>query len=137
MRRLSFTAFLMLVFTSLGRLPAEDAQPVREWLDNTGTYAVRAQLLPEKSNGQQVTLMLENGRQVTLPLRRLSREDREFIASNLVAPAEAEARPALVRGIQWQDDLDTAARVAAGGPSVGDDKPILCFRALGEFSGFM
>ena len=132
MRRQTVMALLLLLPVTAGHSRAAD-QPFREWLDNTGTYAVRAQLIAEKSNGQQVTLALESGKQVTLPLRRLSRGDRDYVAAQELAPAEAVAESQLVRGIQWQDDLDEAGRVAAAGPSPTDDRPIMCFRALGIF----
>ena len=136
MRRHTVITLLLLLLVATGHSRAAD-QPFREWLDNTGTYAVRARLIAETSNGQQVTLALETGKHVTLPLRRLSRGDRDYVASQDLAPAEAVPQPQMVRGIQWQDDLDAAARVAAAGPAPTDDRPIMCFRALGDLSGFM
>ena len=130
------TICLVMILVSRTVTFADDAQSVREWLDNTGTYSVEARLLPNQSDGQQVTLQLSDGKTVSLPLRRLSRKDREFIAS-VVKYEEDKPATKLVNGIEWLSDLNVARKVAAGGPSADDDRPILCFRTLGELSGFM
>ena len=115
---------------------AADKQPVREWSDNTGTYSVEARLLPGQSDGLQAALKLSDGKTVILPIRRLSRHDREYVAA---AVEQKAVRPPTINvcGIEWLSDLNTAGQVAAGGPSRADDRPILCFRALGDLSGFM
>lgn len=52
------------------------------------------------------------------------------------APVESEAPPRAVEelfGIEWHTTLDSARTAAQQEP----DKPIFCFRVLGELSGFM
>ena len=58
-----------------GRSPQE--LPVRLWVDNTGKYSVRARLLvilPGK-----VRLLKETGKTATVPMRRLSQADQQYV----------------------------------------------------------
>lgn len=47
-----------------------------------------------------------------------------------------EAQPLF--GLQWHDDFESAAKVAKNSSeTTEDDKPIFCFRVLGQLDGFM
>ena len=116
---------------------ADSLHVFREWTDNTGTFSVRAKLVPDRTHGREVTLLLESGKTVTLPLRRLSANDRRFLTLQPEPELPQLPQPRLVNGIPWQSTLDDAATAAAAGPTTDDDRPILCFRALGDLSGFM
>ena len=138
MRKKTLPAILLgLAVAITGATTASDTQSLRQWRDNTGTFSVEARLVPEDTNGQQVTIALKSGRHVTLPMRRLSEEDREFVASQAESTSQTLPQPVTRKGIQWQDSLDDAAAVAAAGATSDDDRPIMCFRALGDLSGFM
>ena len=40
-------------------------------------------------------------------------------------------------GIRWQPKLEDALASATGGPTAGDDRPVMWFRVLGDLQGFM
>ena len=55
----------------------ESPLPMREWEDNTGTFSTKARLIA--ISGNHVQLMKENARTATVPIRRLSVVDRQYI----------------------------------------------------------
>ena len=72
-----------------GEAPASSASdssepPARTWHDATGTYKIEATLV--SSGDGKVTLKRTDGKEVTLPLAKLSAEDRAFV--------EKRAKPA-------------------------------------------
>lgn len=114
-------------------------QPFREWVDNTGTHRIKARLMNADSAAKSVQLKLDSGQTVDLPIRRLSAADRRYVNS-LVASSTKNSGPANVAniaGINWIENLNDARRIAAAGRSPKDDKPVMCFRALGDLTGFM
>ena len=50
---------------------------MRGWNDNTGTFAVQGRLIAIFDN--HVRLLKDNGRTTTVPVRRLSKEDRAYV----------------------------------------------------------
>lgn len=129
--------FFMAAFTSVliaGSAAAEDGSVSRFWTDNTGTFSTRARLLAVDQIGRAVTLLLVDGDQVVVPFRRLSGDDLAWLKQHghTAQPTAAE-----ISGIRWFADLRDARAVAAGEKKLADDKPIMCFRALGDLSGFM
>jgi len=107
----------------------------RRWTDNTGNFSARASLVDFDPSEDVVTLRLADGRSVTLPLRRLSATDREFLVQ--AAEHQPGGRPIRIAGLDWYEDLKDARLLARGRPDPADDKPILCFRVLGDLEGFM
>jgi hypothetical protein len=55
--------------------------PMRLWHDNTGNFEVMGRLVVVRPD--QVRLLKENGRFTTVPLRRLSAEDRKYVELTL------------------------------------------------------
>ena len=53
----------------------------RNWKDNTGNFSVRAKLIV--IYGDSVRLLKDNGHTSTVPFRRLSETDRQFVADAL------------------------------------------------------
>ena len=51
--------------------------PMRHWVDNTGSYATTARLVVVADN--YVRLFKENGRYSTVPMRRLSQADEQYV----------------------------------------------------------
>lgn len=130
MQRLICTA---LVMASVGALAnaGEGNAKTRFWTDDTGDFTVKAALA--KFDQESVTLKLSGGDHIQVPLHRLSADDRAWLDlqqntkdSNLVE----------IAGINWFSNLEDAQAAAAGKDNY-DDKPIMCFRALGDLSGFM
>ncbi len=66
--------------TSGEEATARERRPLRTWTDVTGKYRVRARLL--RIAETQVVLRREDGQQVSVPLGKLSREDRRYIESS-------------------------------------------------------
>lgn len=131
---------LIGVWPASGKAQAQipPTSPERTWSDNTGTFSVEAKLKAVNRRAQQVSLQLSSGQTVVLPIRRLSDQDRDYLASlDKSSNENSPVRTTKVAGIPWVNDLDDAKRLAAGSPSREDDKPILCFRVLGDLTGFM
>jgi hypothetical protein len=68
---------------------ASPAAAMRTWTDNTGRYSVRAQLLGVAESA--VKLGREDGREIGIPLNRLSAADQEFVKSAATKPTAATA----------------------------------------------
>jgi len=67
----------------------EKASPARKWTDATGSYTVVAELLEVTRDA--VRLQREDGAEITVPIARLSEEDRRYVASLKEAKPKAEA----------------------------------------------
>lgn len=130
---------LTVLFTFPVSAADPSAQPAREWVDNTGTFRITARLVTADPATQSVQLQLESGEVVNVPLRRLSAADRTYLNSRLISKKSSASpeRVVSIRGINWFRDLSDASRAAAGGETPDDDRPIMCFRVLGDLSGFM
>ena len=50
---------------------------MRHWIDNTGTYTTTARLVVVADN--HVRLFKDNGRYTTVPMRRLSQADEQYV----------------------------------------------------------
>jgi hypothetical protein len=57
--------------------PAETANAMRTWTDNTGSYKINAQLVTVGET--TVRLLKDTGKYTTVPTTRLSNEDLEFV----------------------------------------------------------
>ncbi len=126
-------------------------EPLRNWTDDTGTFQVKATLAEISESGESVRLRLEDGKYATVPLERLSKSDRRYVATRSrhalasgrntdstksVANARKSAQTRLF-GIDWHPSVDQARASASGTASPRNDKPVMCFRVLGELNGFM
>jgi hypothetical protein len=58
---------------------AAESSEMRTWSDSTGAFSIEAQLVGVKEG--KVILKKANGKTVAIPLDRLSKEDRDFVAS--------------------------------------------------------
>ncbi len=130
---------LILFLITIADAADSTKELIREWSDNTGTFRVSATLVDFDSDQKSVRLRLDSGKTVDLPMRRLSTADQNYVNSLATSPAAANKRlPSKnIAGIDWIQTREDASRAAFGGKSVKDDKPIMCFRALGDLSGFM
>lgn len=61
-----------------GSLRADLQKKLRTWTDSTGEFKVEARFVSK--NGDKVTIKTDSGREITLPLKRLSDEDQELLA---------------------------------------------------------
>ncbi len=131
------TLFLFLISTAYAG-DTKKAAP-RDWSDNTGTFRVNAKLVDFDPDAGSVRLKLGTGKTVDLPMRRLSAADQNYVKSRAPLSADANRIPRVqnVSGIDWIQTREGASRAALGRESVNDDKPIMCFRALGDLNGFM
>jgi len=129
MRRLMIA--VCVCTTTFASAVANDGGEARFWTDNTGSFTIEATLSNLDREKGQVTLHLRDASEVVVPLRRLSREDLAWLEKSF-APETAE-----VRGVTWFTRFKDASNAAVGSDTTADDKPIMCFRALGELTGFM
>ena len=78
---------------------------VRTWVDATGKFSVTAELFEVR--GDKVVLQKQNGKQITVPVVKLSAKDQKFL--NLVEhTAQAEAELEKGRLFFEKQDWDTA-----------------------------
>lgn len=132
---------------------ASAARPerIRQWTDDSGTFQVRATLVEISESGDTVKLRLEGGKFATVPLERLSESDRRYVETRSKQNPTSDRKPASADpaansnkvsqtrlfGIDWHASVEQARESARGTASPRDDKPVMCFRVLGELEGFM
>ncbi|MHC4876981.1 MAG: SHD1 domain-containing protein [Planctomycetota bacterium] len=146
-------AILVMTVLATQVQSASAARPerVRKWTDDTGTFQVKATLAEISESGDSVKLRLEDGKYATVPLERLSDSDRRYVASrsrrklatgrdpdSAKSAASSKKQPETrLFGIDWHTSVEQARDSARGTASPRDDKPVMCFRVLGELDGFM
>jgi len=101
--------------------PAEDDNPfatqeerrlrptLRTWRDSTGRHEVKAVFL--KLEDGEVSLRREDGKQITLPLERLSEEDQQYIEELLRGPVDDTPDANTEDDVFVETDLDEARRL--------------------------
>jgi|GEM_PF-6819063 len=82
----------------------------RTWSDQTGKFKVDATLL--KQEGDKVTLKRKDGKEVTLPLDKLSKADQEFLKGN------PENKPVEKEGPKEPDNFPTSDADSSGAPPI-------------------
>ena len=122
-------------------------EPMRTWTDQSGAYEVVAKLVSISEDGKTVSIELDDQQTVDVEFERLSRDDRRYVlrqkrlqskrsASDRKRRHASPRRTVKLYGIDWHPSLDSA--MAAGESSrSGADKPIMCFRVLGDLAGYM
>ena len=140
--------FLPLALLVLGSaVLAESAwtdEPLRTWRDNTGDFQVEARLIAISDDESSVSIQLADQQLVDVPLSRLSSRDRRYVLQTQRSMAqqsslkrERGSRPdsntTKLLGIDWHRTSESAAQAAGR----GTEKPIMCFRVLGDLTGYM
>ena len=69
-------------------LTATAGAQVRVWKDSSGQFEVRAELI--SSDGENVTLLKEDGTETVVPIERLSETDRGFLVGHSTASSFME-----------------------------------------------
>ncbi len=121
-------------------------EPLRKWTDKSGEYEVEAKLVSISSDGNTVSIELRDHQTVDVAIERLSSDDRRYllrkrlqsrrVAADRRRQQLPQSRTVNLYGINWHQTLESA--LAAVQPSkVGRDRPIMCFRVLGDLAGFM
>jgi len=121
----------------------------RTWTDATGKFSVTAELVEVR--GDKVVLQRQNGKQVTVPVAKLSVEDRQFLTQRKegdsseaenpfngrqslpVASAPPERSPGKPELVDTIKKLMTREQVALGGPIVNTIDMVLVPIPPGEF----
>lgn len=67
------------------------AEPVRRWIDDTGRHETIGRLVAIRPDA--VRILKDNGRHATVPLARLSRHDRAYVATTGARLAAEQGRP--------------------------------------------
>ncbi len=80
MSRNSLSALRLFFFIGLGFVfaTATRADEFRTWTDATGRFKLQAKLVSVDEG--DVTLVRENGKEMTIPLKKLSKKDQEYLA---------------------------------------------------------
>ncbi|MBW3596561.1 MAG: hypothetical protein KY475_04715, partial [Planctomycetes bacterium] len=60
---------------------AADSLPERLWTDNTGTFEIRGRLAGALD--EKIRILKDNGRYTTVPMRRLSDADQQYVAERV------------------------------------------------------
>jgi formylglycine-generating enzyme required for sulfatase activity len=121
----------------------------RTWTDTTGKFSVTAELVEVR--GDKVVLRREDGKQITVPLAKLSAEDQQFLTQRKegdsseaenpfngrqslpFAPAPPESPPGKPELVDTIKKLMTREQVALGGPIVNTIDMVLVPIPPGEF----
>src|SRR6056297_3487551 len=85
MAMMVFIAATAGVIASTGEAEGQDRSP-RLWSDSTGNFSVKAMLI--RKTEDVVTLLTSDGREVTVPLSRLSDRDRRYLRGAEAGPAK-------------------------------------------------
>lgn len=93
MKKLQFSLIVAALLTSLALFGWGDsssiaADGVRSWKDATGKFSVDAELIEVRE--QSVRLKKNDGSEIEVPISKLSKGDREFLASRKHETAKAE-----------------------------------------------
>ena len=59
------------------------------------------------------------------------------LSCNSILAEQTNQQPLRIAGLDWYEDLKDAQLIADGRNGPADDKPIMCFRVLGDMEGFM
>lgn len=156
----SIFALMMANFILVTTIAGQD---FRTWTSLNGDHKISAQFLDYDTRTRQVELVTEQDKTISVEIYKLSTADQRFVKRVARKRANSEL-PKLAAdksdgtaaensnrrnkrktagqnkrkfGIHWTLDLDNALKVAAGGPSPGDDRPVMWLRVLGELEGFM
>ena len=81
----------------------------RVWTDESGKFSVRAELVEVR--GDKVILRRQNGKQITMPLAKLSEKDHKFLAAPLPAIAPFGDKQAKAYQKAWADYLGTPVQI--------------------------
>lgn len=105
---------LLILFIVLGG----KCVSAREWKDSTGNFKVEAELLEVR--GSDVVLVRPDGKQVVVPIARLSDEDRKYLRSI----ATGTANPAPDRATSLDSSQSSVVRVDPAAKDSGRPVPI-------------
>lgn len=83
------TTFLLCYFSI-----AVYADEMRKWSSSNGKYEIEAKLIRVSEDGNTVCLQKPDGRQIDIPVGKLSENDRDFIRES--APIETDERPTIM-----------------------------------------
>ncbi|WP_231756680.1 transglutaminase domain-containing protein [Lignipirellula cremea] len=106
-RALGAIAFLALAIASLTVASA------RTWTDATGKFRMEAELV--SANDSQVVLKTTDGRELTVPLAQLSRNDRVYLARIKAAGTDAPTEPTEPTGSDSATDSPNAIPMGTPG----------------------
>jgi hypothetical protein len=83
----------------------------RTWTDSTGKFPVRAEFVEFKEG--KVRLRKENGKEVTLPIARLSQPDRELVQQ------QAKGKPIIPADFSfWRESVSMTSFVLSSASAV-------------------
>ena len=134
-------------------------EPERTWTSADRSERIQARLINYDRQTGWLQLRLANGNSRSISDRKISSGDRRYLGSFLKRQsAEATGDPSGERqrdrraseksngqmnstdsryGIDWTPRLSRALQQATATDSRGDDRPVFCFRVLGDLTGPM
>ena len=136
------TLTLLVSLTVAVVVRAQDARKLRTWTDSTGTRKVQARFI--ELDGENVVLQRQDGKQVRVPLERLSNADRAFAqrASRVNEQTQQAASPVDVaeQTFDWPGwrgpNRDGVSRETGLLTSWPADGPPLLWKANGLGAGY-
>jgi hypothetical protein len=142
--------FVIFLFASLiigclgvGNLAGQERE--RTWTSADRSAKIKATLSQYDPETGAIQLILSDGTTRSIFREMISTSDRRYLRGYLkretsreeiIGPESSPATFPLF-GIQWVPDLSQALQLASGRTGKADDRPVMCFRVLGDLRGPM
>lgn len=131
----------LVVICSVGNA----AERPRTWRVTGEEPYIKATLVAVDDQAETVTIALADGGELEVATDNLSLTDRRYVAraqrrmanQTPTTTRNVSSHPRPNKGILWHSTLASASKEATGSARPNSERPILCFRVLGELDGFM
>ena len=136
-------ASLVIAWLGVGNLAGQERE--RTWTSADRSAKIEAALSLYDPETGEIQLILSDGTTRSISREMVSSNDRRYLRSYLKREARHEksigqgSSPSTfpLFGIQWVPELSQALQLAGGKAGNADDRPVMCFRVLGDLRGPM
>ncbi len=131
---------LILCWLGSNYLSAQERE--RTWTSSDRSMKIRATLTQYDPDTGLIELTLPDGTTRWISHQKVSPNDRRYLSGygkrkvKRIAPTSSPKSTSLF-GIDWVPTMSQALQLASGKTGTGDDRPVMCFRVLGDLQGPM
>ena len=132
-------ASLIVGWLEVGNLEGQERE--RIWTSADRSTKIKATLSQYDPETGVVQLILSDGTTRSISREVISFSDRQYLRGYLqrgksIGSGSSPATFPFI-GIQWVPELSQALQLAGGKKGNADDRPVMCFRVLGDLRGHM